>query len=104
MSAKNVLTVELNCLIISGKQGMQLLIRMTRHHRLERVRKVRDDTVELALQRTCQQLSLELVDIQLYNDLQSIPSTVRHPLVGTLFVKTLKAYKAINHYPEASRN
>jgi len=49
MSAKKPSTVELNCLVISGKQGMHLLTQMIKHHRLKRVRKERGDTLGLAL-------------------------------------------------------
>ena len=55
MSAKKLLKVELNCLIISGKQGMHLLFQMTKRHRLERVRKARDKTLGLGLERTYRQ-------------------------------------------------
>lgn len=48
MSAKKLSKVELSCLIISAKQGMHLLVQMTKHHKLERVRKARDNTLELA--------------------------------------------------------
>lgn len=52
MSAKNLLTAELDYLIISKRQDMHLLNQMTNRHRLERLRKARGNAVELALERT----------------------------------------------------
>ena len=54
MSAKTLSKVELNCSIISGKQGTHLLPWVAKHHRLERIRRARDDTLGLGLEKTYQ--------------------------------------------------
>lgn len=69
MSAKNLSTVGLNCLIISGKQGMHLLIPKTKHHKLEKIRKARDNTLKLVLDRGHTNGGRGVINTQLYSDL-----------------------------------
>ena len=65
MPANNLSIVGLNCLVISGKRGMHLLIQMIKHHRLERVRKARGSALKLALERTYH--NQEMINTRLYS-------------------------------------